>query len=250
MRWFARALSCSPSNSLSYKCISTNQMELTCVCVCHDSLKCVTWLLQMCGMSCSYLRMCKMTESYLSTVWHDSSIFVIWLSHMCDKTHAYVWYDLCDMVRSFLWLVSFYAWHESSMCVTWLIQMRDMTHSYMPHNSFMCVPWPARCNTKWTNRKQIQICDMTSAFQLAVHCNTLWCNNGGGDGFLKVKFHKNLNKLLFSRFLCFWLYPCGILETQELFPRTYWTYKTTYAYLSLLMGCWNSEIPYLRLQSH
>ena len=36
------ALSCSPSLSLSYKCILTNRLELTCVCVYHDSLKCVT----------------------------------------------------------------------------------------------------------------------------------------------------------------------------------------------------------------
>jgi hypothetical protein len=31
------------------------------------------------------------------------------------------------------------------------------------------------------------------------------------------------------------------LETQELFTRTYLTHKTTYAYLSLFLDCWNIQ---------
>ena len=34
-------------------------------------------------------------------------------------------------------------------------------------------------------------------------------------------------------------YPFGISETQELFPRPYFTHKTSYAYLSLLISCQN-----------
>jgi len=48
-------------------------------------------------------------------VWHDSSICVTWLIHMCDMTLF--------------------------ICVTWLIHMCDMTYSYVWHDSFMCVTW-------------------------------------------------------------------------------------------------------------
>ena len=55
---------------------------------------------------------------------------------------------------------------------------------------------------------------------------------------------QNLNnyiQIITLIFPCFLPYPCGILETQQLFPRTYCTHKTTYAYLFLLMGCWNIQ---------
>jgi len=40
---------------------------------------------------------------------------------------------------------------------------------------------------------------------------------------------------------CFLLYPGGILEAQELFPRTYFTHETTQTYLSLFKGCCNMQ---------
>ena len=73
----------------------------------------------------------------------------------------------------------------------------------------------------------------------------LGCNNKGGGGFfLKVK--RLVQKIIETRkliffFSCFWLFHCGILETQELFTRTYLTHKTTYAYLSLFLDCWNIQ---------
>jgi len=106
--------------------------------VSHDSFNCVVchirifirvrWLNHIGHLS-------DMSHPYL---WHDSFICVTWLSHIRDETPAYVWYDLRDMIRSFLWHISFYAWHESSIHVTRLIQMHDMTRSYMLHDSFMC----------------------------------------------------------------------------------------------------------------
>ena len=63
--------------------------------------------------------MCDMTHSHM---WHDSFIYVTWLTHMCDMTHSYVWHD---------WFIY----------VTWLIHMCDMTHSYMWHDSFIYVTW-------------------------------------------------------------------------------------------------------------
>jgi len=153
MGFLACALSCSPSLSLSYKCILTNRLELTCVCLYHDSLKCVTWLHQLCGMPYSYLRMCKMTQSYWLFVWHDSSIFMTWLVHMCDMTQSYAWRDSCICLMTYVtWFVHFcdishsmrdknhpYMWHDSFGCMTWLIHICHMTH--------LCVTWPTHCNT-------------------------------------------------------------------------------------------------------
>ena len=73
----------------------------------------------------------------------------------------------------------------------------------------------------------------------------LGCNNGvGGGNFSKVKrlVQKwiGTRKRLFSRFSSF-LPRVWDFRTQELFPRTYFTHKTTYSYLSLLIGCWNIQ---------
>ena len=93
------------------------------------------------------------------------------------------------------------------------------------------------------------------------HAHTLrWCernvmsteayvsgsNNGGGGGFFpKVKrlVRKCIGarKRLFSGFVVFRPYTCGILEKQQLFPRNYFAHKTTYACLSLFMDCWNVQ---------
>ena len=56
----------------------------------HDASICVTWLIHMCDMN-RLLHMCNLTRLY---VYHDSSIFVTWLiricvtrlSHRCNKT--------------------------------------------------------------------------------------------------------------------------------------------------------------------
>jgi len=65
----------------------------------------------------------------------------------------------------------------------------------------------------------------------------LGCNSGwGGENFSKVKrlVRKGVGtrKKLFSEFSWFLHQMCGIFEKQELFPKTYLTHKTTYAYLS------------------
>ena len=48
------------------------------------------------------------------------------------------------------------------------------------------------------------------------------CNNGGGDGNFSKENWSIQNCILTPKllFLCFLQYQCGILETQELFPRT------------------------------
>jgi len=57
------------------------------------------------------------------------------------------------------------------------------------------------------------------------------CNNGSGGGFFsKVKqlawecVRVCTRKRLCKVFFCFSTYPCGILETQKLCPRTYFTH--------------------------
>jgi len=44
----------------------------------------------------------------------------VWLIHMCDMTHSYMW-------------------HDSFICVAWLIHICDMTHSFEWHDSFICM---------------------------------------------------------------------------------------------------------------
>jgi len=65
----------------------------------HDAFVRVTWMLQMHGITQSYVRhallmcvapffyVCAMTDSY---VWHDSSIRLTWLIDVCDMTNKYV----------------------------------------------------------------------------------------------------------------------------------------------------------------
>jgi len=66
----------------------------------HDPSIRMTWLIHMCDMTHRY-------------VWHDSSTWVTWLIHMCDMTHPHVWHDssMCDVTHP-------HVWHDSSICVT------------------------------------------------------------------------------------------------------------------------------------
>ena len=90
-----------------------------------------------------------MTDSY---VWHDSSMCVIWLVHMCDMTHPH----MCDLTRLIHIYVtrhesstcvrhdsSTYVWHDSSTQV-WqdaciCVDMQSVIHTSHPHESFTCV---------------------------------------------------------------------------------------------------------------
>jgi len=73
-----------------------------------------TWLIHMCDMPHSFMwwLVCApqaqvveeaaqryhtrdMTHSYVSCVWYDSFIHVIWLIHTCDMTHSYLWCLAC-----------------------------------------------------------------------------------------------------------------------------------------------------------
>jgi len=97
---------------------------------------------------------------------------VIWLNHVCDMPHLYVWYGsfMCvtclihvrDMPHSCMRHASFMRWHASFICLKCFIHMCDMPHSCVTclihmspqqppneklaalqvwHDSFVCVTW-------------------------------------------------------------------------------------------------------------
>ena len=74
-------------------------------------------------------------------------------------------------------------------------------------------------------------------------CETelIGCNNGGrGGNFSKVKrckVDKNTERVILRFFCCTGV----ILETQELYPKAYFTHKPPYSYLSLFMSSWNMQ---------
>ena len=101
-------------------------------------------------VSCVYMHVTSIVFIFVH-VWHDSSICLIWLIHMCDMTRSYTckaisygWHD--SFVRS-TWLMYMfhiplsYLCHDSSICVTWLIYVCDMTHPYVRHDLFIHVTW-------------------------------------------------------------------------------------------------------------
>ena len=74
----------------------------------------------------------------------------------------------------------------------------------------------------------------------------LVCNNGGG-GEIVSRVKRSVGKWMGTRKRVFRRKnekspsPCGMFETQEIFPEAYFTHTTTYAYLPLFMGYWNMQ---------
>jgi len=152
-------------------------------CVCHGALVCVTWRIHACDMthtwhihdsymshcvtwkSCRRMAprvldvgVCDMARRYVR---HDSSICVIRLVDMCDRSR-YVCVirlvHMCDMTHS-------YVWYDLFICVTWLIHMCDMTRSYVWLDSD-----GIRSRRLWARLHR----------HTATHCNTLqhtWHND-------------------------------------------------------------------------
>ena len=99
----------------------------------------------------------------------------------------------------------------------------------------------AHISTKWTNWKE----DIEKSIDASITClDLLGCRSRGGI-FLKVKrLVRNCSgtrKRVFLGFFCFSPYICGNLEKQKLFFRICFAHKTTYAYLSLFICCWNIQ---------
>jgi len=130
----------------------------------------VTWLIDMCGMTHSYVTV--MTRSYVTWliyVWHDSWIWhgwlicVAWLIHMWQTWPVRnTWHDssICDMTRGSD-MAGWYVWHDSFICD--MTRGCDMTHSYVWHDSFICdmTHWRDTVTTHWYMWHDSFICDMT-----------------------------------------------------------------------------------------
>jgi len=114
----------------------------------HSHHKCASWLIHMCDTTHSYM-------------WHDSFIWVTWLTYQCHTVwcraqsihmhiHIYIYTYVCvfhDSItrnrqskrRSFHLIIIISVQDDAFICVTWLIHMCDKTHSYMWHDSFTWV---------------------------------------------------------------------------------------------------------------
>jgi len=133
-----------------------------------------------------------------SCVWHDSSICVTWLIHMCDMTHSYECQDssICDTTQfpggrekkrhQCYW----YMWHDSFIWVPWLINMCDttqfpgsrqerdtsatdmcdMTHSYECHDSSICDTAQFPGGREERDTSATDMCDMTLSYACHESC--------------------------------------------------------------------------------
>jgi len=105
------------------------------------------WLVHMCDMTHSYV----WHDSFIRVTWlivcHDSFICVTWLIHVCGMTHSYVWHDwlvlMCDKTDA-------HVCHDSFVCVP--RASCDMIHSYVWHELSMGVTWI------------LHMCDLTHSY--------------------------------------------------------------------------------------
>jgi len=143
--------------------------DVTRACMWHDSFKCVPWLIQMCGMTDSYVchnaftsvcsegdTLCCASHVNASTIWcvcvirlvhvcdvtrsyvcRDSFMCVIWLVHVCDVNDSYVWRDAFTRASSKCDTL-FCASHVSTSHI-WSVC--GITHQHVWYNTFMSVIW-------------------------------------------------------------------------------------------------------------
>jgi len=123
-------------------------------CLIHTWDICVEWLIHTCDTkTCVRGQSTRVRAS-------SSDIYAIWLIHMRDMTHSYVWHDsficltwlvhMCDMTHS-------YAWRDSFVRVTWLIHMCDMILRHGQHARDICMLLDSFIRVTWLR----PVCDMT-----------------------------------------------------------------------------------------
>jgi len=66
-----------------------------------------------------------LSSRFASRLWHESSIHVIWLIHICDMTYSYLWHDLF-------------------MCVIWRISFHPASFALFPRSQ-----WYFRHDAQW-----------------------------------------------------------------------------------------------------
>jgi len=171
--------------------------DMTHSCVWNEAFLYVTWPIHMFDMTHSHtwldvflrvewrIQMCSMTHT-----WKDLA-HVIFLIHICDRTHFYayhgcmwvfcacVWYESIQCVVEFM----DHLWHESFLCVTWLIHLYDMAHCWVWQNWHVWLNMTLRDvwddffinmaelveNSSIFGAWRIYLCDMTHSREDLVH---------------------------------------------------------------------------------
>jgi len=117
----------------------TRMRDLTHSCVWHDSSVCVRFLMHMCDMT--RICMCHTTHSYVSVTPHVS---LLCGTLVCARHDSFTCVTcMCDMTHS-------YVWHDSCICVRFLIHIHCTRGDGVAdivrwrdtwHDSFICVTW-------------------------------------------------------------------------------------------------------------
>jgi len=115
-----------------------------------------------CVWVCGWHQEDRTLKTNLTQLWHNSFIFVTWLSHTCNFTHLRVlkiWLihmsdmipsHVCDMTHTCVWHDSFTCvWHDSFICATWRTRTCYTTHPYLQHYSFICATWLTYMCVTW-----------------------------------------------------------------------------------------------------
>jgi len=100
-----------------------------------------------------------------SYVWRDSFIYVTWLIHTNDMTHAHECHDSfirviwlhfnCDMTPS-------YVWHDTFVPVTWLMHTCGVTHLYVWLNQVYEATESELPSLRGTHKRALYMCKRAS----------------------------------------------------------------------------------------
>ena len=112
------------------------------------------------------IHMCDVTHSYM---WCVVFICTTWLNYMCDETYSYVWrhayewvsshtthepVSMCDMTHEPVNMTYSYVWHDSRTR-EWM----NMTYSYVWRHAFICVTWLIHMCA--ATHEPVNMCDIT-----------------------------------------------------------------------------------------
>jgi len=125
------------------------------------------------------IHMCNMTHLY---VWHDSFICVAWLIHMCYLTHSYVRDHsfILSLVYSFVCALCLIriGFSVGACILNFVISLHtwNMTHSYVWRDTFICVTWFIRmCGKTHSWLRQNSATELSDRTHSYCCCRTHLC---------------------------------------------------------------------------